>query len=363
MDTKTESPFELPIRKDWRIGVIGAGFIVTDCHLPAYRRFGLNPVAIASRTPARAGEAAVRHAIPLVHSSPEALLDDPNLEVLDLAVPPNAQLSLIKAACARGTLKGILAQKPLGVNYQEAVEAVEACERAGIVLGVNQNMRYDPSVRAGKALLDQGVLGEPVLASIDMRAIPHWMPWQRDLGWVTLRIMSIHHLDCFRYWLGNPERIFCSVRTDPRTTFSHTDGIAMYILEYANGLRAIGLDDTWTGPAKEGCPADIRIHWRLEGTQGLALGDVGWCKDPYTTPSSLKWAARGDPAFKQAPLIGSWFPDAFAGTMAQLLIALERHTEPAIGGRDNLQTMALVEAAYRSVELKRSVAVSEITDA
>ena len=41
--------------------------------------------------------------------------------------------------------------------------------------------------------------------------------------------------------------------------------------------------------------------------------------------------------------------------MAQLLVALEQGTEPAISGRDNLKTMALVEAAYRSVEEKRAV--------
>lgn len=350
----------LPARRDWRLGVLGAGFIVSDCHLVAYRKAGFNPVAIAARTRSRAEEAAHRHAIPRVYDAPDQLLDDPTIEVLDIAVPPAAQLTLIKAACARRTVKGILAQKPLGVNYAEAAEAVRACEAAGIALAVNQNMRYDQSVRAGAALLKSGRLGEPVLATIDMRGIPHWMPWQRELGWVTLRIMSIHHLDCFRLWFGNPERIFCSVRTDPRTRFPHADGIAAYILEYAGGLRCVGLDDTWTGPAREGCPGDLRIQWRIEGLDGLAIGDIGWCREPHTTPSTIRWAAKGDAAFHEPRWSESWFPDAFAGTMAQLLVALETGAEPEVSGRDNLHTMALVEAAYRSVELRRSVAPTEI---
>ena len=350
---------EMPCRLDWRIGVLGAGFIVNDCHLVAYRKAGFHPVAIASRTPARSEEVARRHAIPRVYETPEQLLDDRSVEILDLAVPPAAQLRWIRAACARGTVRGILAQKPLGVNLAEAIEAVETCAAAGIVLAVNQNMRYDPSVRAARHLLDSGRLGEPVVASIDMRGIPHWMPWQKDLGWVTLRIMSIHHLDCFRYWFGDPDRIFCSVRTDPRTSFPHTDGIAAYILEYEGGLRCVGLDDTWTGPAKEGCPADLRILWRIEGWHGLAMGDIGWCKDPYTTPSTLRWASRGDAVFHEPRWSEAWFPDAFVGTMAQLMVALERGTEPEIGGRDNLRTMALVEAAYRSVETGRAVSPRE----
>src|SRR5437773_1553655 len=365
--TREQKPMELnihspsPDRKDFRIGILGAGFIVNDCHLVAYRKAGFNPVAIASRTRASAEKVAKRHAIKRVYDAPEQLLDDPSIEVLDIAVPPMHQLGLIKAACHRKTVKGILAQKPLAMNYRDAVESVAACEKAGIVLAVNQNMRYDQSVRAASTLLENGTIGEPVFATIDMRGIPHWMDWHRDLGWLTLRIMSIHHLDTFRYWFGDPEGIFCSVRTDPRTKFPHTDGICTYILEYANGLRCVGIDDTWTGPAKEGCPADIRIEWRIEGTKGIAVGDIGWCKDPYTTPSTIRYASIGDKDWHRPLWTESWFPDAFIGTMAQLLLALETGREPVISGRDNLKTMALVDAAYLSAREKIKVALADIT--
>ncbi len=139
-----------PRKKDFRIGILGSGFIVGDCHLVSYRKAGFNPVAIASRSRDNASRVASRHAIPTVHDSYECLLDDETIEVLDIAVPPAAQLALIKAACERKTVKGILAQKPLGMNYAEALEAVRCCEQAGITLAVNQNMRYDQSVRAGK---------------------------------------------------------------------------------------------------------------------------------------------------------------------------------------------------------------------
>jgi predicted dehydrogenase len=350
----------LPTKKDFRIGILGSGFIVNDCHLVAYRKAGFNPVAIASRSRENAAKVAARHDLARVFDTYEQLLDDPSIEVLDIAVPPNAQLALIKAACERKTVKGILAQKPLGMNYAEALEAVEYCERAGITLAVNQNMRYDQSVRAARTLLENGAIGEPVFATIDMRGVPHFMPWQEELGWVTLRIMSIHHIDCLRYWFGNPEGIYCSTRTDPRTKFPHTDGICTYILEYANGLRCVVIDDIWTGPAKEGCPADIGIKWRIEGTNGLAIGDIGWCKDPYTSPSTIRYASKGDAAFHEPKWTESWFPDAFAGTMAQLLIALETGKEPAISGRDNLKTMALVDAAYQSALQFRSIGIDEI---
>jgi predicted dehydrogenase len=350
----------LPRKKDYRIGVLGSGFIVNECHLVAYRKAGFNPVAIASRQVANAETVARRHAIATVYRGYEALLDDPTVEVLDIAVPPDAQLGLIQAACARGTVKGILAQKPVGMDYAQAMTAVSACEKAGIVLAVNQNMRYDQSVRAAKALLENGTLGESVLATIEMRGIPHWMPWQAGLGWVTLRIMSIHHLDTFRYWFGEPESIYCSIRPDPRTRFPHQDGICVYVLEYGKGLRCVAIDDTWTGPAKEGCPSELYLRWRIEGLEGLAIGEIGWVKNPYTSPSTLRYARKGDAEFRQPRWDESWFPDAFAGTMAQLLVALERKETPEISGRDNLKTMALVDAAYRSADQRRAVAPSEI---
>ena len=346
---------------DWRIGCLGSGFIMRDCHLVAYRKAGFNPVAIASRTVQSAQATAAKHNIAKVYATCDELLNDPSIEVLDIAVPPNVQAALIFEACQRGTAKGILAQKPLGINYTEAVQIVEACERAGIALAVNQNMRYDQSVRAGKTLISNGTIGEPIFATIDMRGIPHWMPWQEELGWVTLRIMSIHHLDTMRYWFGDPERIFCSVRPDPRTKFPHRDGICAYILEYANGLRCVCIDDTWTGPAKEGCASDIYIRWRIEGLNGLALGDIGWCKDPYTSPSTIRFATKGDSTFHEPRWIESWFPDAFVGTMAQLLVALEKNEAPAVSGRDNLKTMALVDAAYKSADEHRAVSLREIS--
>src|SRR5213594_1188135 len=88
----------LPRRKDFRIGCVGAGFIMRDCHLVAYRQAGLNPVAIASRTPAHAQVVAQQHGIPRCYDTYAELLADPAVEVLDIAVPPDAQPAIIRAA-------------------------------------------------------------------------------------------------------------------------------------------------------------------------------------------------------------------------------------------------------------------------
>ncbi|HZV34237.1 MAG TPA: Gfo/Idh/MocA family oxidoreductase, partial [Verrucomicrobiae bacterium] len=111
MDLNIHAP--LPQRKDFRIGILGSGFIVDECHLVAYRKAGFNPIAIASRNRDHAAKVAAKHHIPKVYDTYDALLADASIEVLDVAVPPNALLPLIRKACEHKTAKGILAQKPL----------------------------------------------------------------------------------------------------------------------------------------------------------------------------------------------------------------------------------------------------------
>ncbi len=341
-----------PSNRDVAIGCVGAGFIMDECQLVAYRAAGFRPVAIASRSREHAEAVAHRHAIPTVHSDYRTLLADPRVEVVDIAVPPDVQFEVVREAVRHSDhLKGILAQKPLGINYAQAKKIVDMCHEAGITLAVNQNMRYDQSIRALKSLLARGELGTPAFATVEMRAIPHWMPWQQRQGWLTLRIMSVHHLDAFRFLFGDPARVFASVRPDPRTAakFAHEDGICLYVLEYADGLRAAAWDDVWAGPSREGAAADIGIRWRVEGTEGMARGTIGWPDYPKRTPSTLEWTTtKANGQWFRPKWSEAWFPDAFAGPMAQLLCAIEDRTEPEISGRDNLRTMALVDACYTS---------------
>jgi predicted dehydrogenase len=351
----------LPLRKDWRIGCIGAGFIMRDCHLVAYRQAGFNPVAITSRNRDRAAAAAAQHQIPRVHASIEELLADTSIEILDVAVPPDRQADVLRQAAEHGShLRGILAQKPLAMSVKDAKDCVDRCARAGIALAVNQNMRYDQSIRAMKDILQRGWIGTPVLGTIDMRAIPHWMPWSENLPSLATFVMSIHHLDTFRYWFGTPDRVLASTRPDPRTKFPHTDGINLYILEYDNGCRASSWDDVWTGPAREGSEGDIGIRWRVEGTDGLARGTIGWPSYPARTPSTLDFTTKLQAGYWLSPRWKEvWFPDAFVGTMAQLLCAVEDGTEPEIGGRDNLETIALCEAVFAAARDHRVTTVRE----
>ncbi|MEJ7638860.1 MAG: Gfo/Idh/MocA family oxidoreductase, partial [Singulisphaera sp.] len=87
--------FVPPKRLDVGIGVVGAGFIVRDCHLVAYAEAGFRVVGLTSRTLATAHEVARLRGVPRVFDTLEQMLDDPEVEVVDIAVPPAAQPGII----------------------------------------------------------------------------------------------------------------------------------------------------------------------------------------------------------------------------------------------------------------------------
>jgi predicted dehydrogenase len=350
-----------PVRcREFKIGAIGAGFIMADVHLAGYKEGGFPVVAIASRTEANAARVAQRWGIPKVWAKPEQLIEDANVEILDLAFPPDLQPALIRRALKQQHIRGILAQKPLAMDHATAKSLAAEAHAASKVMSVNQNMRFDQSMRVLKQILDRQLLGIPVIATIEMRAIPNWQPFLAAYDRLTLLNMSVHHLDVLRFLFGDPEDIYTAVRPDPRTQFKHSDGICVSTLRFRSGVVATSLEDVWSGPRAEGFESDTYIRWRVEGTQGVAQGTIGWPDYPKGSPSTLRYCcpATGGkwvkPSWKTM-----WFPHAFRGVMEQLQFALKSDTSPELDVADNVKTMALVEAAYRSVKERRAVNLRE----
>ena len=359
-DSKGLSPDPVVRSRGLRIGCIGAGMIMAECHLAAYAQARFPVVAIASRTKSKAEAVATRWGIPKVHDTPEALIADPSIEILDIAYPPDQQPGLIRAALKQPHIKGILAQKPLSLSLAEAIKLRDESAAAGKVLSVNQNMRYDQSMRVLKQILEGEELGEVVFAQIDMHAIPHWQDFLKGYDRLTLSNMSVHHLDVLRFLFGDPTEITTQARTDPRTSFAHKDGITVSILRFPSGVLAVSLEDVWSGPRSDGYQNDQHINWRVDGTEGVAKGTIGW---PNGAASTLTYASRKTTggAWVTPTWDSMWFPQAFIGVMEQLQHAVTTGTAPALTVADNVKTVALVEAGYKSIAEGRTVKLSEIS--
>ena len=127
-----------------------------------------------------------------------------------------------------------------------------------------------------------------MFAQIDMHAIPHWQPFLQDYDRLTLSNMSVHHLDVLRFLFGDAEEITTLTRKDPRTTFDHFDGITVSTIKFPSGVLAVSLEDVWSGPRQDGYKDDQHINWRVDGTEGVAKGTIGW---PTGAASTLTYAS------------------------------------------------------------------------
>jgi predicted dehydrogenase len=347
---------QMPCSLDHGIAIVGAGGIVNYAHLPAYKKAGFKIIGITDRNREQAERTAREHAIPKVYGDLQELLGDPNVQIVDVAVYPAEQMEIVKQAASAG--KHLLCQKPFANDYTKAVRSVEIARAANVKIAVNQQMRWDAGIRCARLLIDDGWLGIPTYATIQVHCKTDWSAWPWIYRGRQLEIMfhSIHYIDSLRYLLGVPAHVFTSgTRAPGEQTEAETKTVSVW--EYASGLQVLidACHSTWQD--------DAFAIFRLEGTEGVIKGTIGLMYNyPQGRPDTLEFMSRRNSGHWFSPRLDSmWIPDAFVGPMASLMCAIESNSEPETSGRDNLRTLQIVFAEYRSMAERRAVRPEEIT--
>jgi predicted dehydrogenase len=345
----------LPPKSDYGIGLVGCGGIVNYAHLPAYKANGLRVVTCYDRNQDAAEKTAEAHGIGRIARSLEELLADDEVQIVDLAVTPWDQPAIAEQAIAAD--KHLLCQKPFADDYQVAVRLVSTAREAGIKLAVNQQMRWDAGIRVSRQLIEQGALGQPNDARIQVsvRTPWHMWPWIAQSPRIEVMYHSIHYLDSIRYLFGDPERL-----TAFHTKFPGQPEVGetktLMVLEYAGGLQVL-IDvnhHNWSD--------DAYAIFRFLGTGGIVRGTIGLLYDyPSGRVDTLEYQANAEPRHWHAASLATWWiPDAFIGPMASLMQAIQSDSEPLTSGEDNLGTLRCVFAAYRSAAEGRAIELAEI---
>src|SRR5690606_31530199 len=141
------------------VGVLGAHAWAEKAHLPGYAAYDrANLVAICDIVPERARLMADKFGIKKVYSDPEALIDDPEVEMVDVCTPTDTHLPLSLAAIKAG--KHVLSEKPLAHDARDAFAAARAADAAGVRTKLGFTFRYSPAVRQLQQWIKDGTLGE-----------------------------------------------------------------------------------------------------------------------------------------------------------------------------------------------------------
>jgi len=346
---------EMPRRLDHGIGIVGAGGVVNYAHLPAYAQAGFKVVGITDKSRERAEKTAGAHKIPRVYSTVEELLGDPEVEIVDIAVYPWETVIVGEQAVRAG--KHVLCQKPLSDVYSSAAKLVALARDSGLKMAVNQQMRWTVGIRGTKQLLTQGWLGEPNYGTIQVHCHTDWSiwPWMYARNRLEIQNHSIHYIDSLRYLFGDPDRVFTSGSRMPgEPTKAETRTLTIW--EYDSGLRV--LIDVNHGVWQD----DRYAIFRFEGTEGIIKGTIGLMYNyPAGRPDTLEFMSKKSMGYWfSARNDYLWIPDAFMGPMGSLMRAIEDGSEALTSGSDNLKTLQVVFAQYRSMEEGRAVSPREI---
>ncbi len=331
-----------------RGAMIGAGYFA-GFHAEGWSRIeGAEVSAVADPAPGRASEFAARWKLPRTYSDPEAMLAEEKPDFVDIVTRPETHLELACLAASRGA--HVICQKPMARNWEECLEMVEACDRAGVRLVIHENWRWQPWYREVKRILDSGRLGRPFHVEFKMRTGDGrgpepfaQQPYFRHMPRLMIYETAVHFLDTFRYLLGDIESLYC--RLDRIHPAIHGEDYAVIQLNFRNGAHGLIDANRTSGPM----PVPVAMGaFALEGDRGMVR---------MTADGKLWLTEHGTP---EAP---HDFPATDQGYKGDSLRAMSQHAvgcfqsgAPAESeGREYLKTVAAVFACYQSAETVKVV--------
>jgi len=237
----------------------GIGDISTRRVIPALRNEPRSRLyGVVTRTPAK-GAGVAEH----VWNNFDAALADPAIDAVYIATPVALHAPQTIAALRAG--KHVLCEKPIAMNYAQALKMVEAAREAGKVFGGAYYRRTYPKVQRARQLIQEGAIGQPVLAEANQHS---QLPAQGDFrGWLIdpqlagggpLYDVASHRIDLFNYLFGKPVRA-TGLLSNAVLKMPVEDN-ATALIEYESGVRGI-VDVRWHSHV-------VRDQFRIVGTEG-----------------------------------------------------------------------------------------------
>ncbi len=327
---------------------IGGGGIVHDAHYPAYQKAGFPIAGIFDINPERAQLMAAQFGVPQVYATLDAALTEaPADAIFDIAVPA-AHLVDLLAQLPNG--RAVLIQKPLGETLAQARQIQAICHEKQLVAAVNFQLRWAPFVLAARSLIDQGIIGAVHDMEVRVTVYTPWHLWPflQAAPYAEIMYHSIHYIDLVRSFLGEPQGVYAKTTRHP--TLPEMDGSRTSIIfDYGDLLRcnvetnhhhAYGLRHQ-----------ESYIKW--EGTKGAIKATMGLLMNyPQGEPDAFDYcqvSADAEPVWTPVVIDGTWFPDAFIGSMGSLMAYVEGSSAQLPTRVDDaVQTMAVADAVCRS---------------
>ena len=327
-----------------KIGLIGCGGIA-NTHLQAYKEVGWDVVAL-SDIDLDAAKEKQKSFYPeaKLYSDYAELLKEDVINVVDIALHPEPRVKAVEAALH--AKKHVLSQKPFSLNIEDGKKLARLADEKRRKLAVNQNGRWAPYVSFARQAINSGLLGEVQSVNININ-------WDHS-GVKGSAFEDIHHLilyDFAIHWFDMTQQFFRdqkALNVFASTAYSKTQDIrppliANAAIQYENGVANLCFEAHSLFHKKE--------MLTITGSKGTyrAMGNVCNCSDITLVT---------DEGICHPQLEGKWFSDGFAGTMGELLCAIEEDRKPSNSAWNNLKSLEICFAALRSADSKTNISLS-----
>lgn len=327
------------------IVIIGAGGIVSDAHLPAYKKAGFSVLGIYDPVKEKAEKCAKDFDIKKIYSSEDEALLETNA-VFDIAVPPQVLLEVVKKIPENSICQ---LQKPMGNSMQDAAEIKKIIKEKNIIACVNLQLKFSPMMIALRDAISKGMIGDitELEISLSVKTPWHLWPFLETLDNVEVPLHSIHYLDWIRSVLGNPTSVHCKSIKHPSVP-KISDARSSIILEYEKDIRCC-LSINHTHDTDIHGMKHTHAYARVEGLKGAAYIKFGLLLNyPKGELEEIEISTDGV-SWTKVENVGTWFPDAFIGTMSSLQRFASGEDTDLLHSVDNAyETMAVVYACLES---------------
>jgi predicted dehydrogenase len=292
--------------KKLRVATIGAGYF-SQFHYDAWSRIeNVELVALCDLDPNRAKVTSERWSVPKSFADPAAMLTEISPDLVDIITPPASHLQLISLVAEKKI--NAICQKAFCQSITEALEATRIAEKAGILLVVHENYRFQPWHMEIKRRLDARDLGEIYQARFCLRpgdgqkhdAYLNRQPYFQRMERFLVHETAIHFIDIFRLFFGDVQSVFADLRRLNPVIAGEDAGLVLF--RHQNGIRSVFDGNRLSDhPAKDRrlTMGEMLIEGergvlRLDGDGNLSRRSFGSNKWEYITIPWKKTGFAGD---------------------------------------------------------------------
>ena len=327
-------------------GLIGASTIARQYMIPA---INAQPdgrvVAVTSRSAERARQYAADNGIARAYDAVEALLADPEVDVVYIRTTNERHMAEALATARAG--KHLLCEKPLALNLADALEMVAACRDAGVVMGTNHHLRNAVTHRTLRRLIEEGAIGQPLAARV-FHAVylpPHLQTWRiKDpaTGAGVILDITVHDTDTLRFVLDDEVEEVTAFSTQQGLAEGGLEDAVMGVMRFRSGVLAQFHDAFTIKHAGTG--------FQIYGTEGSLLAEDVMTQQPIGRIA----LRRGD----QAEAVALDPPeDLYTRAVRLFNRAVQGEGHPSATADDGVRSLAVALAVLESTQTGQRVRV------